>query len=206
MTKSRRHIKKLVKNHLKAGLGKQEIFETVLHDLGEELSRDLGQLKRIAHIIRNIPLIETRRKLRTYKILIILFILIAATLQFYIEVPYIQLLGILQLPIWIIIPSTLMIFAFPLLNLVLIPPAIRYKIEAYSILCLINIFVVAKDIWTVKYDLEVFGWLIYILYFSKLVIIVLSAVIWLRLPDRFDIEAIVKTEEKERRLWKIKFK
>lgn len=206
MTKSRRHIKKLVKNHLKAGLGKQEIFETVLNDLGEELSRDLGQLKRIAHIIRNIPLIETRRKLRTYKILIILFILIAATLQFYIEVPYIQLLGILQLPIWIIIPSTLMIFAFPLLNLVLIPPAIRYKIEAYSILCLINIFVVAKDIWTVKYDLEVFGWLIYILYFSKLVIIVLSAVIWLRLPDRFDIEAIVKTEEKERRLWKIKFK
>jgi Na+/melibiose symporter-like transporter len=206
LTKSKRHIKKQVQQHLKDGWAKQQIFDYIRKDLGSEIGHDYRQLKKIASIIRDIPRVETRRKLRLYKVLIIASIILSTGLQVYFELPYIQLLGLIELPVWLFIPALCVIFIFSIINILLIPMAIRYKFEAYMIICLLTFIVIIKDIWIVSVDYEVFGWLIILQYFFRLLIVVLSAVIWLRLPDSFSVEEIVKEEEKEGKLWIIKFK
>lgn len=206
MFKKKSHIKKFTRQKLKDGWTKQEIFEHVHQSRGTEIQNDYKQLKSLARTIRNIPRIETRRKLRLLKVTLILLLFGSCGLGVVLKSHLAAFFGIFELESWMMIPIFLVGNIFCILNLILILPVIQYKLVAYYWLAALNSFTLLIDLPNLSFLYFTYGW-----YFAgslalKVVIVAMALLIAQKLPDRYSLEpeqALGETDKPQ--IWKVLF-
>lgn len=206
MFKKKSHIKKFTRQKLKDGWTKQEIFEHVHQTQGTEIQHDYKQLKRLARTIRNIPRIETRRKLRLLKVTLIMLLLGSCGLGVVLKSHLAVFFGIFELESWMMIPIFLVGNIFCILNLILVLPIIQYKLVAYYWLAALNLFTLLIELPNFNFHYLTYGW-----YFAgnlalKLVIVAIAMLIAQKLPDRYSLEPETGLGDTDKpQIWKVLF-
>ncbi len=204
MIKKKTHIKKFTREKLTEGWSKQEIFNHLKQDLNTELQHDYKIIKNLATTIKNIPRIETRRKLRLLKTVLILLILAGGMLQVYLKSNVATFFGIFDLKLWLFLTIVLAANIFTILNLILIGPIIQYKVQAYIWLIILNMFTIATDIPGFQYMFLTYGWFFIAGVACRIFIGILAFLIYRKIPDRFSLTPETE-KENTKKLWTVLF-
>ncbi len=206
MFKTKSHIKKFTHEKLKDGWTKQEIFEHVHQTQGTDSNQDYKQIKRLARTIRNIPRIETRRKLRLLKVTLIMLLLASCGIGVLLKSHLASFFGIFELEPWMMVPILLAGNIFCILNLILILPVIQYKLTAYYWLAALNLITLLLEVPNINFLYLTYGWYLLMSLVLKLAVIGIALLIAKKIPDRYSLEPETDSGNLGKpQLWKVLF-
>ncbi len=182
------NIRRFTREKLNEGWSRQQIFDHLIEKAGSDAQKDYKKVARLATLIARFPLQALNRKIRWVKTLMILSIMGAIGLSWLEQLPLARMLGLLELPWYMITLWILGANFFNLLNLLLLGPAIRMNRKAYLWIMILNTFLLARWIWSWALAPVAVVPILILMALLRTIIVVTSGFLYFKSNIAFDIQ------------------
>ncbi len=202
MKKKKKHIRNFTLNKLREGWSKQEIFDHLMLDLGNEVKKDYRLIRQLAVFIATIPSREVKKNLSLVVGLLIVLTLGQVIGTFILSRPAAQIYGAFELPWYLILIWILVWNFFGFISILLLLLAIRFSITAFLWLSIIAFFQFSRGLWEIWIGYGEANWLNILVVISHLFAGLAAWTLYRKTPDRFRIGSDNHTTGN---LWKVFF-